>query len=125
MLCAILSANWVWTLTSPVTFSSILGHMTSSFTLVSCPLYIDVFCKDCLLPESELCGFLISNFFCMPLDLHQPQATHGYGANEPASQCSLGLWECLSRGPWGSGEHSFCVLVCPGRKFLTSCFPGE
>lgn len=77
------------------------------------------------LPAAWEWAVWLSNFFCMPLDLHQPQATHGYGTNEPASHCSLGLWECLCRGPWGRGEHNCCVLVCPGRKFLTSCLPGE
>lgn len=39
-------------------FPLILGHMTSSVTLVSCPFYFGTFCKPCLLPESELCDFL-------------------------------------------------------------------
>lgn len=42
--------------------------------------------------------------------------TRGYGPNQLASHCSLGFWECLSRGPWGRGENSPCFLASPGKK---------
>lgn len=61
-LCAISSVIWMSTVyLTWLSCTLIFGHMTSSVTLMSHPLYFCVCYEPCLLSDNKLCGFLISS----------------------------------------------------------------
>lgn len=71
--CAPYRLIWVWTFIWHVPIFPQPWPCDLFSCLVSCPFYFSMFCKPCLLPESELCGFLVSSVcLCWPQPSRKP-----------------------------------------------------
>lgn len=94
-------------------FPPILGHLTSSVTLVSCPFSFWMFASlACCLRVSWVAFWFLLHAF-------GPQPS-------PRPRITL-LLRALGviRGPWGRGEHSSHFLASWERKYPIFCLPGE